>query len=477
MRGPARASWEPSTTLNVARMNISFRFSLGSLPRLVAVSTRLCAFLGVLPMVLAGCAEPTRNRAWLDASSIERTGHRLGSEDRAAAAMPPGCVPGDGIDSDEAVAIALWRNPRLKADLTRLDTALADLDEAARFPNPRLSFLAPLDPRQLALILAWPIDAIWQVPLRSEAATRELEAVAETLVQTVLDLERDIRILHADVMAAESRAAVLQEVAATWRDAATLTRARARAGDIPLSQSSSAHAEMIVADDAVARAQRDIAIAQARLLAGMAVPWSSLPHLVASTAHSGDLPAQELLVAHAATKRPDLRASALSVHAAAARARWERSRAFSLVATLDGQAPRGELAPRFSTGAQLDVPLFSLNQGGIGRAEAAVARAGYLYLAHQANVAAEVVAASAARERARRSLEAYASALEYLAEAAIGARKAFEYGGESYLFVVEATRRHAEAKLRRIELDAELARAEAELARSVGGRLPTVAER
>jgi outer membrane protein TolC len=426
-----------------------------------------------LALLFAGCASPTRNRAWVDAASVARTGHRLGARTADdAAPLPPDVSPADGIDPDEAASIALWRNPGLQAELSRLDVALADVDEASRWPNPRLSFLAPLDPRQLALILAWPIDAIWQMPARSEAATRELESVAETLVQTVLDLERTIRLAHADAWVARARAVALAEVATTWQQAATLALARARAGDISLAEASSAEAEAIIAKDAVARAWRESTIADVRLLAGLAVPWSTLPHLVPSRAHARELPEASVLVARAISARPDLHAAALAVHAAAARARWERSRAFALVATLDGQAPRGGLVPRFSVGAQLDVPLFSMNQGGIGRAEAAVARAGYLYLSQRLAVTAEVVAASEARERARSSFEAYGSALRALGEASIGARKAFDNGGESYLFVIDATRREAQAQLTRIDLEADLARAEADLARAVGGRLP-----
>lgn len=379
----------------------------------------------------------------------------------------------DGIDPDEAVSIALWRSPVLQAELTRLDTALADLAEAARLPNPRISFLAPLDPRQLALILAWPIEAIWQVPFRSEAATRELEVVAESLVMSVLDLERNIRLAHTEALTARARAGVLAQLEATWQDAATLALARANAGDISLAEASAAQAEASIARDAVGRAKADEAIADARLLAGLGSPWLAAPPLVPSASPLGALPDAPVLIKRALGSRPDLRAASLAVHAAAARARWERSRAFALVATLDGQALRGELSPHFSPGVQLDVPIFSMNQGGVGRAEATLARAGYNYLSQRLTVSAEVIAASAAFERARRSIAAYTSAIGALGDAARGARSAFEHGDTPYLFVIDATRREGEAKLRQIELQADLLRADAELARAVGGRSRT----
>ncbi|MGQ0505876.1 MAG: TolC family protein [Myxococcaceae bacterium] len=419
---------------------------------------------------LTGCVAATRSRAWLETSTTERTRHRLGPRSLDAAhPLPPNASASDGVDPDEAVAIALWRSPALQAELTNLDSALADFDEARRPPNPRLSFLAPIDPRQLALLLAWPIEAIWQVPFRTKAANRELERVAESLVQIVLNLERDVRLAHADARLARARVEVLEAAATAWRDAARVAESRAGAGEVAPAEATPVQAEASIAADAVTRARRETEIADARLLALLGAPWTELPSLSPPMSRQRELPSRDVLVAQALRQRPDLRAAEFAIHAAAARGRWERARVFSLVATLDGQAPRGELVPNFSAGVQLELPIFSQNQGGIGRADAAVARAGYLYAAARLTVSMEVTTTRAATERAKASLAAYESVLRALAEASRGARHAFENGAESYLVVIDALRREADARLRRIELDAELARAEAELSRAVGG--------
>jgi outer membrane protein, heavy metal efflux system len=424
----------------------------------------------VCAIAIVGCVHPSRDRAWLGASVLERTHQRLGpSAPDPAAPLPVDCQLDDGLSPDEAVGVAFWRSPSLQAELTRLDAAMADLDEASRLPNPRLSFLAPIDPRQLALILAWPIDAIWQRPERAEAATRELEAVAESLVQVALDLERSVRIAYVEVWVTQSRCDVLDEVAATWRAAAALTRDRVNAGDLSDAEASAAVAEALIAEDAVARARGDQLIAQARLLALLGAPWPTVPRLAKPAASPRNEPIALEHVDIALNRRADVRAARLALHAAAARASWERSRAFALVATLDGQAPRGELAPRFSLGAQLDIPIFSLNQGGIGRAEAGLVRASHAYAALRLSATAEVIAAIAAYGRAQTSSAAYHSAVDAFSRVSASARNAFQNGDQSYLFVVEATRREAEAKLRLVELDAEIVRTEAELARATGG--------
>lgn len=437
-------------------------------------ATRALALLVLLASLDAGCAAPPRDRAWLETTVAERTGLALGpaaGADRAE--LPPGLALADGLDADEAVAVALWRSPALGAELTALDTALADYDEARRPANPRLNFLAPIDPRQLALVLLVPIDAIWQVPLRREAAAIELERTAEAMVQIVLDLERDVRSAHAECALARERIAVRKDLAARWADAAALAGARAKAGDIPPAEADSVGAELALAEDAARRAERDADAADARLLALLGAPWPRIPPLpppAPKDAGERTLPSVGALVAAALRGRAELRAAELAIHAAAARARWERSRAASLVATVDGQAPVGQLGPNFSVGLQGELPIFSQNQGGVGRAEAAVARAARRYAALRLSVAAEVTGARAAVERARGSVEAYERVLASLDTAAAAARRSFEDGAESYLVVVDALRRVTDARLRRAELTAELRRAEAELDRAVGGR-------
>ena len=421
---------------------------------------------------LPACATATRDRAWLATATFERTQLQLGPRTIGTAAqLPPQVSLRDGIDPSEAVAVAFWRSPALQAELTNLDSALADFDEARRAANPRFSFLAPIDPRQLALVLAWPIEAIWQVPLRTKAANRELERVAESLVQIVLNLERDVRIAHADAYVARARIAVLEAIAVAWRDAAVVIEARANAGDIAFADAAAIRAEATIAADAIVRARHETVIAEARLLALLGAPWPELPLLAPRLVGPRNVVTRDQLVAQAYRQRPDVRAAELAIHVAAARGKWERARVFSLVATLDGQALSGQRKPYMSIGAQLEVPIFSQNQGGIGRAEAAVAKAGYLYAASRIAVAMEVTAALAATQRATTSLVAFDSVLRALADASKIARLAFEDGAESYLVVVDAMRREADARLRRIDLDAELARAEAELARAVGGTL------
>jgi outer membrane protein TolC len=289
------------------------------------------------------------------------------------------------------------------------------------------------------------------------------------LVQVVLDLERTVRASHADVVLAQARIEVLQRAAAGWSEAEKLADARVASGDVAPVDADQVRAEAVLAEDAVQRARHELTMSRARLSALLGGPWTTLPTIVASppVRVERDVTAlQALALAH----RPELTAAALSINAAAARASWERSRVFSLFLSIDGQAPVGSLVPTFSPGLQAELPIFSQNQGGIGRADAAVVRATHRYAQTRLTVQQDVVLANEALARATSSSAAAHRITGYLEHAREGATRTFTSGSDSYLVVVDALRRATDAQLRELDLDAERRRAEAELFRAIGGR-------
>lgn len=116
----------------------------------------------------------------------ERTGHGLKpvlkSEAKTSGlALPVGVSLDDGLSEDEAVAIALWNNPILQADLTALGLARADVIEAGQLRNPNLTLIFPFSFRVLEAFALWPFDAIWQRPHRVAAAKLEQDRLSQSL--------------------------------------------------------------------------------------------------------------------------------------------------------------------------------------------------------------------------------------------------------------------------------------------------------
>src|SRR6185503_6437187 len=173
---------------------------------------RLFALI-LMIVILGGCASkrPSQVSTKVSKRIEEHTGHGLNPSSSSAFALPPGVSPDDGLTEDEAVAVALWNNAAFQADLTALGFARADLIEAGQLRNPILTLLLPWGPKQLEFTAGFPLEVFWQRPRRVAAAKIDFERVAESLVQTGLNLVRDVRVAYADVALADDRARIASE--------------------------------------------------------------------------------------------------------------------------------------------------------------------------------------------------------------------------------------------------------------------------
>jgi outer membrane protein, heavy metal efflux system len=422
-----------------------------------------------LALVLAsvlGCASSERDRDWV-AHALEDRGlpPTSGGDDSLAALA-------DGLDERDVVALALSRSPTYRAELARIDAARADLDEAGRLSNPQITLAAGIGPISTLATLLAPLESLWQIPLRTEAAARALESIAESLVQGGLDLARDARLAHVEAGLAEDRLRVSTTLAQSWQTLAELAAARVRVGEASPTEEASARALAAVGGDAVQAATQEVAISRARLSAVVGLPEGHGPYAIRFVGAPRPPPPIAALLELARQSRPDVRASELALTAAASRAGWERSRVVALAAQLEGHwTDPGVLSMR--AGARLELPIFHANQGGVGRAEAEIMRAQALLEAARLRVAREAIEAHARAERAHTSLAVYRrEVLPALEEALRMAAEGFRVGEETYLVALEASRQLGEAQLREAELVAETRRAEAELERAIGARLP-----
>ncbi|MCY1043621.1 TolC family protein [Corallococcus sp. bb12-1] len=399
----------------------------------------------------------------------------VGPETPEAPSLPPGLAGVERLDEGTAVAVALWNSAALQADMAQLGVSRADLAEAGALPNPTFSLLMPVGPRTIETSLLLPLFSLWQRPARVAAAKVQVEQVARGLVQNGLDLARDVRVAHADWVLARKRREALAELAALWSRTFELVQARLAAGDATQVEVASLRAEARLAEDTARRATTDARLARERLRLLMGVVRSPLFEQAEPLEPPQDTralrPLAELLqLAQAA--RPDVRAAELGIQGAGDRLGWERSRIVQLLARLDTKpstAADGSPKALWVPGFQLEVPLFNWNPGGTGRAEAELMRASSRYLLLRQQVTNEVLTAREGALQATLSLEAFQSdILPALTAASDGVRKAFEAGDAPYLQVLESLRRLADARLRALDIEADLRRALAQLDRSLG---------
>lgn len=427
----------------------------------------------VLSVSVAACAAATApDRAAVAEGIRERSGLTAGIGDgRGAAGTAAGVTIDDGLTEEEAVALALWNNAAFQLDLADLGIARADLVEAGMLRNPVFSFLFPLGPKQLEATLRWPVEALWQRPRRVAAARANVEMVAARLVQNGLNLISEVKIAFEDALAAEARVPVAADAGRLQHRIAELSASRLAAGDISEMEARAATTDAARTEQDLRRAEYDAIVAKERVrfLTGIGAAPADLK-LIAPLGgpqpHAcGDI---AKLRQDAAAARPDVRAAELAVEAAAGRARWERSRLATLSAVLDANGA-GKEGFEMGPGLDVELPVFGHNQGQVSRADAEVERASRNYLATRQRVDLEIREAAARYDQAARDAELWQNSILRALERDVEvAQKSYTAGEQPYLFVVETSRRAADARLRAIEASSEVRRARARLERAIG---------
>ena len=426
----------------------------------------------LLGSLLAGCAvHSAHDRETVSSDVLGRTGHALRPEPGTAPDLPEGVSLDDGLSEDEAVAIALWRNADLEVTLAEMGLAKADLVEAGLIKNPIFSLLFPLGPKQLEFTLTWPIETLWQRPRRVAAAQLDMARTSERLVQSGLDLVRDVRVAYADAVLDEERARLAGESRDVRERIAEIAAAQVRLGDISPLEAATVEVEAARARDDAQRASYAARSSRDRLhtLLGLTgITAGHDPALVPGPPLRGAVPALDGLLAEAFAARPELRAVELAMEAAGARAGVARSEILNLSAVLDanGSGTEGfEMGP----GLVLEIPLFGRNKGRLARAEAELEIEARRYVATRERIGLEVRQARTALVSARASLAIWENSVLPALELNLSRlQTALAEGDASSLEILAARRSTLDAQLLEAGARAAARRAEAALGHGVG---------
>lgn len=431
-------------------------------------------------LALGGCAVDNLNEVGEVSAKLERrTGHALGDGTTGESSWPPGVSADDGLSEDELAALALWNNAAFRENLADLGMSRADLVQASMLPNPTVWNLFPNSSKPFDLLLRYPIEAIWLLPARIDLAETEVERTTERLVQNGLDVIRDTRVAAADLALARERYDLSRATARLAQEVADLTRARLRAGDATELEVSNAEAEARQATEQRDRLRHEIDIASERLRALAGMGLEQWPSKIAVDPLPSTAPAEpETRVNEALASRPDLHAAGLAVEAAGKRVGLARVEAFTVTGIFSAKDV-GTSGGGFQTvtgpGLDISVPIFNQNQGGVAQGQARLEKAARAYVTLRDRIILEVREATARFAMAKESYRQFQTRiLPPLEESARQAKRAYANGNVTYLFVLEAQRRWADARLKAAGAAADLRRARAELERGLGGRSETV---
>ncbi|MDB5233647.1 MAG: hypothetical protein JWR44_640 [Hymenobacter sp.] len=427
-----------------------------------------------LPLLITGCVSTrsTYTRDHVARQLKARGGYELGAPRSAKATAPALPSLQDGLSEEETVQLALTRNPAFQADLSTLALAQADLQDAGLLANPVLSAVTSYGSAPFALALNFASDLLWQRPGRVGAAQLETQRVAESLVTRGLLVSRDAQVSYTDITLADERLRIAREAITMRAEVARIVRARFRVGEASELETVAPSADSLRAVDDFYRARRDAQVARLRLLAtlGLDSVNADSVRFTAAPASAPTVPPLRTLLDSAYAARPDLWAARIGIEGIGKRLKWERSRVFSFVLSLNARL-NDPNPVHLGPGAAIGLPIFNRNQGRISRVKAELEQASWQYLALRQTVNLDVREAYAQYEQATQSVALWErSYLPSLSDALRRSTNAFINGDFPYVQVAETTRQLLDARQRAADARADQRRALARLRYAVGGR-------
>ena len=103
-------------------------------------------FIAMAMMLFRLCRPRAATHKTTAEGILGRTGSAVHPDtpEARSSSLPPGVNLDQPLSPDDAVGIAIWNNPQLRADLATLGLAEADLVDAGLLRNPRLDMLMPV---------------------------------------------------------------------------------------------------------------------------------------------------------------------------------------------------------------------------------------------------------------------------------------------------------------------------------------------
>lgn len=377
----------------------------------------------------------------------------------AASPVWPRDIP-PRLTLEDAVRLAVERNPDLSAAREEIRALEGDRIAAGKRPNPILGFEAEdypitshpgpfLQNQSLTLRLDFEIERGNRRRWRTEAADHAVAAGRLDYGNRVRLMRLEVSRTFALALLARSDLAASRSLVDQTEQMISLNRVRFEQGEISLLELHRIEAEKLRYQDEVFRADLLLRNAKSALMTMLSAPeWAPEPEILGELddVRSGTAPglapqaSLQELVRIARERRPDLLLRSLQERQAAAEVRLERSRRSPDI-TVGGGYRRNDADHSFVLGVSLPLAIFDRNEGGIVRAEAERERADHLSAARRGQVDLEVRQASNAAAVHRERVETIRR--EHLEKARESGRvtlAAYNFGGATLIDYLDAQR-------------------------------------
>jgi cobalt-zinc-cadmium efflux system outer membrane protein len=440
----------------------------------------VCCFAALLltAMSVAGCRTPSRapDRADVSHDLFTRSGHALG--ERRASRDFTGIQSQAVLTESHAIDLALLNNAAFQEQLVGLALSRADLVQAGLITNPDALLLAAVGPKQLEATITAPIEALWLRGSRLKNASIAADRAAATLVQSGLDLIRDVRLAYADMALAKRKLELLRESAQLRGQVAKIAESRVRAGDAVPLDAAIGRIDAIRAEQESRSLAYVCEIAEEKLRALIGAGLERAPLMVETlptqpaVAQAG---AVDSLLAVALAERPDMKAAELGIQNARKRASLARIEWLNVSFVADANE-RGASGFEAGPGVRFTLPIFNQNQGVIARADAELERQQRQRQTLNDRVILEVRESHLRVRQAEEDLASLRGSILPESERIVALAERSYRGGDTPLIqVLESTHFLLDARTREAQATADLRRALADLERNVGRRLDSFA--
>jgi outer membrane protein TolC len=336
----------------------------------------------IFPLVLGGCAsfapdggfgpvqDAVKSRTGLDAAWARSDRDREAFEGRVAELLAKG-----PLSIEDAVQVALLNNRGLQAELAQLGMAEAELVQAGRLPNPRLSLhRVPGEQHyKFEQALSFNVLSLVTLPLATEVEKRRFAAAQQRAILDVLRLASDTRKAWIAAVAAGETLRYMRQVRLAADAGAELAARMAKAGNwstLARAREQGFHADAALG---VARAEQAAGSARERLTRLLGLWGGQVAYALPE--RLPDLPAQARerpdVEREAIEQRLDVRAAVLDAKAVAENLGLTKTTRFVNVLELGVSREQEGLDEPWARGYEiaLELPLFDWGTARVAMAE------------------------------------------------------------------------------------------------------------
>jgi cobalt-zinc-cadmium efflux system outer membrane protein len=319
--------------------------------------------------------------------------------------------------------------------------------------------------------------------LRDAAATSGIDASQRLREDALRNMTAAVEQQYVAAAVADRTRSLTLSVAERVGRVADLVQLRYRAGDVSEADVLRAETELLQVRQQIEQRAADLAVAKARLAALFGVRGETPSFEVDTSVLENAPPAalaranREVLLRAALGQRPDYRALEFQLRQAERSLDVERRNRVPPVTLAVSYAQQGWgqsaiSPPTLTFGAALPLPVLNQNQGGIGKAEAAVQTARLTRAQLEAQISADIAAARVHLTSAQSRLERMKELLDRTRQALDLIQLQYEKGAASLIDLLDAERSYVSANQDRIALLGETWAAIYEMKHALGGELP-----